>query len=425
MFLTTIEEEGFDYLNNYFEHPAPPFSYISGFYSSNKPKCLFHNGATYLTAYDETEFRNPILMRWKDGVSVSVQVGTQSITDPLDHQHPTIFIKDDFIYIVQTNGHGDEMKIFKSRTTDILDGFDLHHTIAGNFGYVNPVVLPDDRVVIISRVTSIPAFRFGQLVLVSDPNDFTTWEEIVMTDPAYVSTEYRHYPHSITKYEDDGVWHYQGLNLRTDENNLFAYFAQCILKTPKDGDFKTWYNVDESFSKNVELDGKITNTELENNYTVVGWESDTTYCNNAYTISIRDTLYGQYFNNFEGKWKFFKINPKGVKTEVDVPLDIFNNLPTTNAFGVPIRTWYNGKNLIITNINTGGGFLYTCDLDYSNFEKVFQYYTYDNVKNASRMILPENFLDVNDRYIAGGSGGTEGTENGEIPYFVLEEKFFN
>src|SRR5690606_10616275 len=125
-----------------------PILFYSGSYGNLcTPKSVWRNGATYITGYKDFSTNNsPVILRWKNGILEMEEVGTIDFSDALQHQHPAVLIIDDYIYVFAVNGHGRPIKIWKSNSPDnISDGFTLHHTISGDFGYCNLRKLSDGR----------------------------------------------------------------------------------------------------------------------------------------------------------------------------------------------------------------------------------------------------------------------------------------
>lgn len=416
----------------YFEHDSEVPIHISGSYNRVcVPKCIWFEGNTYFTAYDQNDVRNAILIRTGLTPAKSIQVSVNTKTDlPLDHQHPVLIRVGRKLYVFQTNGHNEEIKITEVDIDNFEAGGVLHHVINGEYGYVSVKLLPDGRIRILTRINDAPTLQFDQVILISDPNDYKTWTERVITDADYGSTKYRHYPSAITTY-GHCTKDYIGLAVRNDNSggDTEVYFAQTVYTIDVNSDYSSVSNVSGTFSKNVVSDSRVTNSELENHFTSVGFKSNIDYCGTAYRIAINDVLYGSFHDSATignpGVWKFYKEDKNGI-TEYALPSGIFENLPTTPSFGNPFNMWYNGKNLCIRNTNkVDSGFFYTCDLEFSNWRKEFQYFDLrdsgDRPLNAGRAIPPENLDEVEGIFAIGGAGFPGETE-GKFPYFLTDDK---
>lgn len=367
------------------------------------PKCVYHNGYTYLTCVLDDINRDPILLRYGNGETRTVQVGQIDNFDPLYHQHPSIQIINDFIYIFMVNGHGTDIKIWKSNTTDMTDGFRLHHTIIGFYGYCSTRLLKDGRVIILSRVT---ALNFAQVFMISAVNDYTSWTVRETTETEYATTDVRHYP-SMPKHYGNNEWQYFGISLRNDTPATEVYFGQAIYKTK---DYETFYSLDQSFKKNIVVDGELTPVEVENNLMILGSNTNsTTYVGTMNAIIINDVVYGSGFDS--GVWKFYKIE-NGTTTFFDCNLP---NLPSEANFSYNLDHYYNGKNLIIFS----KGVAYTSDFNYSQITPRFKYYNLGNPTGINIVAPPINYQDINENYLLVGSD----KEVGVVPYYLTNERF--
>lgn len=368
------------------------------------PKCTFHDGYTYLTGREDVTNRDPILFRYKDGVVNSIDVGTIDNSDPLDHQHPAILIIANYIYIFMVDGHGKNMKIWKSNTTDMMDGFTLHREIIGNFGYCCPRLLSDGRVIIYQRyTTSGPVTLYSQGYLLSDVDDYTTWTEVQVTDADFSATDIRHYPSAIKHYGTN-TYNYFGISFRYEPNEY--YIGQAIHKTL---DFETYSNLDETFSQDVTVT-PLDNTDLQDNFMIVGdLSANTTYVSVMSCIVINDVVYGSAV--VSGVWKYYKIIA-GVTTFYDCDLP---NLQTTSTAAYQIDMYWNGSNIVIFS----KGKVYKSDLNFSNVEFQEQYYELAETSGVNLVQPPENFNEINADYMLAGSN----LEIGVFPYIITNKKF--
>lgn len=375
------------------------------------PKCVFHKGDTYMTGTDDNTNRNPVLFRYRqsDDSVVGVDVGTIDNFDPLFHQHPSIFIKEDFIYIMMVNGHGQDIKIWKSNTTDIADGFTLFHTITGNFSYVDVYSKPNGSLYFLSRTLGGMNHQIG----VSDTEDYTSWTVTQITNPDFSTTDNRHYPNIPIPYGNND-WFYFCINLRNETNtptDTETYFGHAYYKTQ---DFETFYSLDETYSKNISIDGVFTPSEIETNLTYVGSTSDDrNYVGASWGCVINDEIYNAYYDSNISYWKFYKINALGVKTEFQC---FIPNVQTTVNFSYNFSFYYNENNLII---RTSTRKFYTSDLSFNNQVEYFDITESSGEVLANATIPPYNFKDVSGKYLLGGATSSLG----KFPYFITEDKF--
>ena len=373
------------------------------------PKSTFNKGDTYITGVTDESTRNPVIYRYRSSNNsiVGVDVGTIDNIDPLEHQHPAVIIVDDYVYVFMVNGHGEDIKIWKSNTVNIEDGFTLFNTITGTpFTYLNATKKNDDSIYFLSRVGFGGTNEFGHTIGRSNKNDYTTWSVQNITDPNYSTTDNRHYPNIPTPYNNE--WYYFCINLRNETNTPEVYFAQAYYKTK---DFETYYSLDESFSKNISLSGVITASEVESNLTYIGSTSaESTYVGASLGCVVNDVVYNAYFDVLD-YWKFYKIE-NGIKTEYPC---LIPNLNTNSNFSYNIRFKYNGNNLVLI----GDRKIWSCNLDFSNLQIIYDYGN-DSVSTiADATLLPNNLNLVYGDYIFGGNFDSLG----EFPYYVTNDKF--
>jgi hypothetical protein len=389
-----------------------------GMYPLVTPTSIWHNGATYVVGYKTDVSNNdPVILRWEDEVIDFITVGDTTKPDPygLEHQFPALLVIDGYIYVFQVNGHGAEIQIWKSNFPEnIKDGFTLFHTINGSFGYCNPRLLPDGRIVILSRDTPT---GFGQMIALSNPNDFTVWQTKKITEPDYNTHHHRHYI-SAPYYYGSNSWNYFGVSFRNDDATPETYFAQAIYKTQ---DFITFYNLDETFSKNIDVNGKITHAELEANCMIVGSiDNDTDFAGGINFIVKDDVVYSSYYDATDSNWYFTKIT--GVvrtNTLIDISDLRFPNLNSVNN----IFILYNGSNLVLFLFEDKSGVqernIYTCDLDFQNLQFKTQVWKDGENTGARQSMIPFNLNEISGEYIIGGSD----TNSGEFLYQINNDKF--
>jgi hypothetical protein len=407
-YFQSISEEGFiKEVEAYEDH-----NYSGSYGALVTPKSVYYNGATYLTARKDSDSKNsPLIIKYSNGQVETASVGTIDNSDPLQHAHPAVIVKDGEIYVFSVNGHGQDIKIWKSNVNEsITDGFTLHYTIVGKFGYCNPRLLPDGRIVILIRLTATgDVNNYAQAFLISAVNDYTTWTEKQTTYPNHNSTKNRHYP-SAPYYYGTNSWYYFGISLRNESQGVGGedYFAQAIYKTQ---DFSTFYNLAETWSKNVDVDGVMTAQEIEDNLTLVGTKDlPNMYVKPMQFIVVNDVVYNCFYDKDSGYFKFMKIDGA---TRTDYPCQI-TGIDTTANFSYKMRIYYNGNNLVIFS----GGNIYGLDMNFDNLNYFDQYYASGDSNSLDTAMIPTNFDEVSGVYLLAGS-----TEQGVFPYIETDEKF--
>lgn len=413
MITQLINQQGSPFYYRYGKNTDIPNVIYTGLYQQVQPKSYFHKGDTYITGVKDNETRDPVIYRYRasDNTVVGVDVGVIDGVDPLDHQNPLVFFEDNFVYVVMVNPHAAPIRIWKSNTTDVTDGFSVHYNLSGSFSYVTAYKCPvTNSVYFLSRFLGL-VHGIGK----SNGNDYTDWTTLTITDNDYGSTTYRHYPFVPRPYGDN-EWYYFALIQRNDSESsnslqIYMYFAHSFYKTK---DFKTFYSLDESFSKNIPENGVITNTEVQNELTYIGSAAtDDKYVSYFAGCVIDDVIYGSYLDQSISYYKFYKIE-NGVKTEYDCNIP---NLPLNPFSFSLLNIYYNGNNLVI---RVGSSSVWVCDLDFSNQKLAFtNEQTEPNPVNAA--IFPVNLDEVYGDYLYGG--GQTDTNLGVLPYYITQDKF--
>lgn len=386
--------------------------YYSGSYGNIvSPKNVWHNGSTFITGYKSSATNNsPVILQYKNGEVFYAEVGVIDNFDPLEHAHPALLVLDGYVHVFQVNGHGQDIKIWKiNNPEDVRDGFTLIFTIPGKFGYCNPRLLSDGRVIILSRITNDTVdVNYSQIFTINNiPGDLTSWTNIRTTNVDYGASKNRHYPSALLQY---GVnqWHYIGISLRNENpGSIETYFGQAIMKTK---DFTTFYNKDETFSKNIDVNGVLTPTELESHFMIIGSHSEVeNYVLPKWSIVINDTVYGRCIRN--GYIEFYKIDLAGNLTFYPCAIP---DIDLTENFSYKLEINYNGNNLIIKV----GGVLYGCDFNFENITFLEQYIFEGEENKALSALLPYNLNEITGKYMFGG-----GITPGVFPYFITDDKF--
>lgn len=381
---------------------------IAGSYGNHiTPKSVWHNGATYITGYRENQ--DPAIIKWKDGEIQYTEFGT-SEHDPYNHPHPTVVIIDNYVYVLHVDGHNNPIKIWKSDLPESIESFTLIHTTTyAEFNYCNPRMLSDGRMVIHSRRGS--AAGFNSIFAMSGINDLTTWTVKELTVPDWDSNKVRHYPDGLYHYGAN-EWYYFGIFLRYENGEV--YFGHAHFKTK---DFITFYSLDESFSKNIDIEGGFTRAEIETYLMTVGSNTQPdTYTGPPNTLIINDTVYDNFYNMTNQRWEMIKITPDGTKTFYPCTIP---NILTGKNLSHPILQYYNGQNivLIITEENLSRK-IYSTDLNYQTFKFEKTISETGEEEPINRPLIPWNFSELNGKYIIGG-----GMDVGIFPYMITDEKF--
>ena len=370
------------------------------------PKAVWYGGSTFFTGQRTLASNNSgAMLKCNNEGITTTNVSTITVSDPDEHSHPAVLEIGGYIYLLQANGQGENILIYKS-TTQGGTSYALHHTITGVFAYCNARVF-EGRIVIVTRDSSAPATinRFGQIVLYSDVGDFTTWTELATTNPDYQTNDVRHYPATPYCYGTN-TWFHFIINKRSDVNSN-TYYAHAFYKTQ---DFITYYNEAETWSKDIVTNGVITDTELETNCTLFGSDLEPSKKRDgANYIVIDDIIYGSYYDYDNSVFKFVKIDTATV-TETICTIDFGRTFSVTNLSAIVM---YYGTNDIL--MVTGNVDLYRSNLDFTDVSFVENL---GDTNTINRGAIPCNISDIDGEYFIGGRA-----TDTFFPYKKTNEKF--
>ena len=388
--------------------------YWSGTWANHfSPTILWVNGATYALATKAEPNRSPLLYRYGNGQIDSVQVGTITKFDTTNLYHPksSIVYVDGHFYVGVINGHGEELLVFKSNTSNITDGFNLEATVNGEFGYISGYY-KDGRIVWLTRQTA-PPNGYYKRVIYSNINDYSTYTNLQTTQG---STSFlRHYPTSPKLYGYN-EWYYFCVGLRNGSSSPSYYYNQVIYKTK---DFETFYSLDENLSKNLSV-SPFTQSELDNELSVVRNSSNTYNIGTPIGFVLNDVYYGSYWNEDDDYLRFFKYD-SSVRT--DYPCYIPDLSQDQTEFR-QLQLYYNGKNIVI--VSSALNKIYTCSLNFSNQQEVFDFSNQTELELSAG--LPQNFDEVVGNYIICGKFDvsnvyTPSPPVSNFPYIETQDKF--
>lgn len=168
------------------------------------------------------------------------------------------------LYSFQENLHITPLDIYKNRYAGDYTVFDELVENAGTdvaYAQLMKHTPEDDNYTIYGRKGS--DYRAGALHSNDELEDWDAMFYIVGTPPSNA----RLYGTSPFTYRV-GDWFYLEVTVRNDIDN--SWHRKYFMKTPASGAerFVEFYNVDESFSKDIVVDGVITDTELQDHYLV-------------------------------------------------------------------------------------------------------------------------------------------------------------
>lgn len=274
------------------------------------PNCLYFNGSTYSTFKQHLSVgQRPIVTKY-NGTTTTSYLDSNFPTNSNYHHHPTLCIDSSgYIYLIFEN-HGAITSMYKSDNPEDITGFSLLQRTG------TPEVLDypktysfTDGFIQIGRRTS----DYGLACSLSSDGISWTKQGIALianeSQPGETFTDPRYYPMCPINPVSDGFIHQPFTKRITKPGSTITFPFPRLhwLKTPTNiaERGKVWYNFDETWNKNVYLNGEITATELITNCTI--WE-DSTLTNRGDVHSIyykNNNLFGQMYRDDLAKFVYF------------------------------------------------------------------------------------------------------------------------
>jgi hypothetical protein len=258
-----------------------------------------------------------------NGISKHIVVGPY-LTDYNDeHPHPSILPKNNRMYLTQEQPHNTALRVLKSRyDNDITGGFDILTSLGNEVSY-SELMDNGSNAALFYRSGSAGGGTYEPWVLKSTTG-FDTWpagngsriidRDFTGYDRIYVSIPHNNYV--------DGWWYYE-FTLRSDA--LSKWGSTYVAKTQ---DHATFYNLSESFSKNISLGTAITSAEANTNLKVFTIANNTLDGNKPCSaISPEGTYYGVRDDGVGG-YTFFYFNGSTI-TEKSISI--------ANSVGGPVN----------------------------------------------------------------------------------------
>lgn len=203
-------------------------------------------------------------------ISDSYQVGS-SIAEAIDeHIVPHLTMDDEgYIYVSKEYGpaHISPIRVWKSnQPASVNSGFtQINHSL-GDYSYPQMLRAGSD-IIMFSRLNP-----YNVMVWNKGPVD----DSLIVVDTLNRHSAGRNYPYAIKNVAEDTAW----ITLQIWDTDSASFEKIFVLKT---GDGQTWYNVDNSFSKDITT-GFITEAELDANFlmdSAVGLDR-TIFCSGAF-----------------------------------------------------------------------------------------------------------------------------------------------
>lgn len=360
-----------------------------------RPSILWNKGNTYFGA-DKGNilgFENQIIMiefNPTTNVISYIDVGSGAdYTDASNHPACWVWIENDYIYCGQAHPHNVGTSRYKSNVVNSINsGFTRLTNIDDDYSYPKAFETHDGNFAFNFRRDG--SFEYDDVGLVkSNAGIEGVFTATQITDSTTVG--YRYYNSCPLVYGTSTKTYFTPTMRRDSGSN---YFAHVVLVTT---DFETYSNYQGTASKDVINTTKLTDAEIEADYTINGSTTlDTAELRVMNTIVVNDVLYGTYIKSGTTTWYIFKID--GVTfEEVDLSAQIPNL--RTDAFLNNFMYW-NGSNIVLSVVTDDGvkaKELWAISMDMVTFT---QKYVRDNALSFNDPIkLPENLDQVTGNYI--------------------------
>ena len=401
-----------------------------------KPSMLWYNGSTYSLWYKEkVNFNQVGILKQTDETLISsiVNDGTDGI-EPINHPAPMLHINKStgYIYVLQNKFHVDEIRVWRSANPEDISSFDYIGAFGQGCSYLGHLDGNDSDIVIQTRAGDVTEFYSMSIIKVN--LDTLVYTQTVITNADSVNSETRHYLLVPYQYgESDKTFFGIAHRNQSLANGRQGYYKFSLLVTDKGGDYEIFENIDSSFSKDVVNTSILTNTELDNNYVVLGDELDrNTLISEGKLIALNDDVYIVYMNDENsGRYSVRKFT-YGSSTTTDFLIPV-TNIVVSPIYYSPVYMRYNGTNFVFTiwqNDINGNPLtkIYACDTNFNNWTE-FPLDLYSNSLQPSPGSgffygMPENLdlaVDSDERYLMIGKD-SESTE-GEFNFTVTKNKW--
>lgn len=379
-----------------------------------KPSVLWQDNRTFFSADKPFgAFNNQIIMIQIDHNSgefyfTDVGIGTDE-PDEFNHPVPFVWLEDGYVYCGQTNTHNDPIDVYKSNSiNDIRSGFTKLPQILGNNAYPQLFKTNDNKTVFAVRLFPQGVGNFNLAVQKSDAGIEGDFTEVLITEN---TSGYRNYNGATVNYGTQ-TFNYVISNIRNDSNDN-KYFASALFKTT---DFITYSNFNDSFSKNVVVDGAISVSDISANFMINGsFDEDLEDYGFFNSIMVNDVIYGVTIKESTTDYYIFKIENGELET-------VLLNVPNIDKQFFAPFLYFNGLNLIISVRTDDGVFeqkkeLWGISTDLLTQTKVYEFTDFSNFGRP--IYLPDNLDQVNGEYAMCVDSGS-----GEAIFVYTSNKFF-
>lgn len=377
------------------------------------PTMLWHKGSTYAVAYEDNATFNQVWILKQTGIyilPVKVGVGTTG-SEPQNHPTPALHIDPitDYVYVTQNQFHVSGFRLWKSKYPEMgnpLSETDLFNFV-GTFDTNGAYLITLDRsntnsMRLITRSGDAGSNGYNQSILTVD-YDTASYSKLQVTNADWTTNQVRHYP-SAAYFHGTSEYRVGFINHRKEASPFNTFKSSVWIKKLTDN---VIHNISLSYSKDVGSSGALTAAELEANYAFKGTDSNQSATNmilsavqinnHVYICYLTDT--GQYIE----KWLLPSSTLIAIKA-----------LPWTAA--VTIKN--GGNKLVLLSQLTEGPSVYTLDFDLITLK--FKR-TLFHIPNTTTFGIPENFLDVDGKYLI--VGDSVSGDLGNVPLIITDEQW--
>lgn len=359
-----------------------------------RPNMIWKNGVTYFVGSEDQAVSKQKIHVYKyvhatDTFSWQTVGAGSDVADTFNHNQAYLWNEGSNWYVGQSNPHNGAIDLWKCDVSDDVIGTwtELAQITGGN-SYPHFYLDIDGKVAINIRTgTSAPNFN----LTINKSNAGIEGTFTLQRITANSENTHRFYNQCPIYYGTNTIRYFIS-NRRKDSTG--KYFGHALLKTT---DNATFYNADETASKNVVPTNYLTNAEIDADYMINGTSgADTANLGFMTCICVDDVLYGWYIKSGTSDYYMYKLDgTTATETLIDIPGIYFNTANDHNMY-----LYYNGENIVISCRRLVDGQytneLWATPMDLSSFSKR---YVYDIPHNSVALLkLPENLDQITSEY---------------------------
>jgi hypothetical protein len=225
------------------------------------PSCWYDNERTYLAhrkSHTTTDGTAGIIQYYNEAITNEFMSAAPTLLDY--HDNPTVITDGaGTIWIIHEQHNVDKSELWKTTTPYDITSFSAQSDTAIIGDYPKTFKISSNSYFTIGRKGS-----GTELYITSfDGSSWGTPVKATQTDAE--GDEAWHYPYYLINGNDDDGWFHLKFSKRVEDGTITWYKYIYHAKIHEDNIYK-WYNVDGSYSKDVNISGYLTETELNANY---------------------------------------------------------------------------------------------------------------------------------------------------------------